>query len=149
MSRVSTCAYIAVLSLTNFQLLSDPSSSDFISVALLFLPRTLLNSRIFGYCNQGFFSPSGTYSWFWDSATVLFVRLLTTLDCVGVGSGVRVVTAIAGWLPKQVAAVNKAAIVANGSVCILWAECFLEDFDDVCFEGLAVVITISLIFPNL
>ncbi|EPI55078.1 hypothetical protein HMPREF1572_01153 [Gardnerella vaginalis JCP7275] len=56
---------------------------------------------------------------------------------------------MAGWLPKQVAAVNKAAIVANGSVCTLCAERFLEDFDDVCFEGLAVVITISLIFPNL
>ncbi|CRH76716.1 Uncharacterised protein [Chlamydia trachomatis] len=57
---------------------------------------------------------------------------------------------MAGWLPKQVAAVNKAAIVANGSVCTLCAERFLEDFDDdVCFEGLAVAITISLIFPNL
>ncbi|KXA19564.1 hypothetical protein HMPREF3216_00005 [Gardnerella vaginalis] len=57
---------------------------------------------------------------------------------------------MAGWLPKQVAAVNKAAIVANGSVCTLCAERFLEDFDDdVCFEGLVVAITISLIFPNL
>ena len=57
---------------------------------------------------------------------------------------------MAGWLPKQVAAVSKAAIVANGSVCTLCAGRFLEDFDDdVCFEGLVVVITISLIFPNL
>ena len=79
---------------------------------------------------------------------MLFVSLLTTPSCVVVGI-VFVGTAIAGWLPKQVAAVNKAAIVANGSVCTLCAERFLEDFDDVCFEGLVVAITISLIFPNL
>ena len=77
------------------------------------------------------------------------MRLSAVAVCVGVII-VGVVTAIAGWLPKQVAAVSKAAIVANGSVCTLCAERFLEDFDDdVCFEGLVVVITISLIFPNL
>ena len=77
-----------------------------------------------------------------------FVSFLAVAVYVGVVI-VFVGTAIAGWLPKQVAAVSKAAIVANGSVCTLCAERFLEDFDDVCFEGLIVVITISLIFPNL
>ena len=76
-----------------------------------------------------------------------FVSFLAVAVYVGVVI-VFVGTAIAGWLPKQVAAVSKAAIVANGSVCTLCAERFLEDFDDVCFEGLIVVITISLIFPN-
>lgn len=56
---------------------------------------------------------------------------------------------MAGWLPKQVAAVSKAAVVASGSVCTLYAERFPEGFDDVCFEGLTVAITISLVFPNL
>ena len=56
---------------------------------------------------------------------------------------------MAGWLPKQVAAVSKAAVVASGSVCTLRAERFVEGFDDVCFEELTFVITISLIFPNL
>ena len=76
-----------------------------------------------------------------------FVSFLAVAVYVGVVIVV-VGTAIAGWLPKQVAAVSKAAIVANGSVCTLCAERFLEDFDDVCFEGLIVVITISLIFHN-
>ena len=79
---------------------------------------------------------------------MLFVSFLAVEVYVGVGIVV-VGTAMAGWLPKQVAAVSKAAIVANGSVCTLCAGRFLEDFDDVCFEGLVVVITISLIFPNL
>ena len=79
---------------------------------------------------------------------MLFVSFLAVEVYVGVGIVV-VGTAMAGCPPKQVAAVSKAAIVANGSVCTLCAERFLEDFDDVCFEGLTVVITISLIFPNL
>ncbi|EFH27227.1 hypothetical protein GVAMD_0326 [Gardnerella vaginalis AMD] len=49
---------------------------------------------------------------------MLFVSFLAVEVYVGVVIVVAV-TAMAGWLPKQVAAVNKAAIVANGSVCIL------------------------------
>ena len=79
---------------------------------------------------------------------MLSASFLAGSVCVGVVIA-STVTAMAGWLPKQVAAVSKAAVVASSSVCTLYAERFLEGFDDVCFEGLTVAITISLVFPNL